>query len=281
VPASDYDPLADMEYVPGGVYISTVGSRCGGVTVTDGPRGDFFTSYMSHGGKALIGKPVTRVTSYNGQSVQVFEGTVLAAPTPPAGTGPVALAVVRELATQAPAVYRRLMLPPLVSPHLSAGTSPRRAWLSDAAIAKVFLGNDAPPRQRFAAGVQRFGPPLGPVTTLRDGWVAQAFANVVLERPRSGGPVRAAPIGRALLAAGLLKLPEDARSDEPPPSLPIAHVCGDQGCLTSYGPAQPSSVLPFVRGLLAGTLLFVITIIALVRLKRRSVASETTNENAA
>jgi len=281
VPANDYDPLADIEYVPGGIYINTVGSRCGGLTVTDGPRGDFFSSYLSHGGKALLGKPITRVTRYNRQSVQVFEGTVLAAPSPAPTTEPVTRAVVPELATQAPAIYRRLMLPSLSRPNLSASTSQRRAWLSDPAIAKVFLGSAASLPQGFDAGVQRFGAPLGPVTTLPNGWVAQPFANVVLERPRSGGPVRAAPIGRAILAAGLLKLPQDALSDEAPPPLQISHVCGDQGCLTAYGRAQPSSVLPFVRGLLAGALLFAITIIALVRLKRQSVALEVADENAA
>jgi O-antigen/teichoic acid export membrane protein len=281
VPANDYDPLADMEYVPGGIYINTVGSRCGGMTVTDRPRGNFFTSYMSHGGKALLGKPLTRVTGYNGQVFQIFEGVVLAAPSPAETAEPVALPILPELATRAPAIYRRLMLPSLSGPNLSASRSQRQAWLSDPAIAKVFLGTDASSPQGFDAGVQRFGLPLGPVTILPNGWVAQPFSDVVLERPRSGGPVRAAPIGRSILAAGLLKVPEDALSNEAPPPLPVSHVCGDQGCLTAYGPAQPSSVLPFIRGLLAGALLFAITIIAVLRLKRRSVALEAADENAA
>ena len=36
VPASPYDPVADVVDIAGGVYVNTVGSHCGGYTVTNG-----------------------------------------------------------------------------------------------------------------------------------------------------------------------------------------------------------------------------------------------------
>jgi 4-amino-4-deoxy-L-arabinose transferase-like glycosyltransferase len=271
VRASDYNPLADVEYVPGGVYINTVGSRCGGFTVTDSASGAFFTGYRSRGGKAILGKPVTRVTAFRGGSLQVFQGAVLAAP--PSGVTPppvVALGVVAQLAEQAPAVYRRYALPPVPTSGLSATRSQQRAWLSDPQIANVFLGGTGRSAQAFDAAVQRFGRPLGPVRVLADGWVAQAFAGVVLQRPASGGPVQAASVGSAALSAGLLKLPRSVLPDRRPPEFPSA-----------AGPTQRTSVLPFLGSLLAAVLLFATTVTVLGRRRRGRVAIEPVDESAA
>ena len=51
VPASPYDPMADVTDISGGVYVNTVGSHCGGYTVTDGPGGLFYSAYQARGGK--------------------------------------------------------------------------------------------------------------------------------------------------------------------------------------------------------------------------------------
>ena len=51
VPASPYDPTADLTDISGGVYVNTVSSDCGGYTVTNGKTGDFYSAYTDLGGK--------------------------------------------------------------------------------------------------------------------------------------------------------------------------------------------------------------------------------------
>jgi O-antigen/teichoic acid export membrane protein len=60
VPASPYDPLADAIDTADGVFVSTVGSHCGGYSVTNGPRGDFYAGYRALGGKGVVGDPLGR-----------------------------------------------------------------------------------------------------------------------------------------------------------------------------------------------------------------------------
>ena len=80
VPASSYDPVADVVDIPGGGYVNTVGSHCGGYTVTNGPHGSFYSAYQALGGKGLLGDPLSRVTAAGrGGYEQLVAGVVLAA----------------------------------------------------------------------------------------------------------------------------------------------------------------------------------------------------------
>ena len=75
VPTDPYDPLADVETVPGGDFVTTVGSRCGGYPVLDGRDAAFAAGWDALGGKAVVGPPIT--TSFatgDGRASQLFRG---------------------------------------------------------------------------------------------------------------------------------------------------------------------------------------------------------------
>jgi hypothetical protein len=234
VPASSYDPVADVVDISGGGYFNTVGSHCGGYTVTNGPHGSFYAAYQALGGKSLLGDPLSRVTAAGrGSYEQLVAGLVLAAG-PAAGRSARALPIVAMLAKRAPAAYRRAGLP---AARLHASAAERRGWLTNPSIRRAYLDGqrDSPPS--YAAAVRRFGEPLGPPAALPGGRVGQAFADVVLEVPGGGGSARAAAVTPAALAARVLTVPRPALAPQEPSALPDPFP---------PGPAQPTSALPFV-----------------------------------
>jgi 4-amino-4-deoxy-L-arabinose transferase-like glycosyltransferase len=185
-----------VERMAGGDFVVTEGSRCGGHPVVDA----FSTAWNDLGGKTFAGEPLTGSWRAGREGYQVFTGVVLTSN----GSGDVrALPLVAELARKDPAG-----VPPITG-----------AALNDKAIA--------------AAADPRLGEPLGPATTM-GGQVRQAFAGAVLERDAGSDRVRLAPIGPALLDAGLVKAPAAARQVDTPPPLPV-----------ETQPAQPTTVEPF------------------------------------
>jgi hypothetical protein len=83
VAASAYDPVADVVDISGGQYVNTVGSDCGGYTVTDGPHGSFYSAYQARGGKAVLGDPLSQVTAAGrGKYEQLLDSAVLVTSTP-------------------------------------------------------------------------------------------------------------------------------------------------------------------------------------------------------
>src|ERR1019366_8956959 len=134
VPASPYDPIADVVDISGGAYVNTVGSRCGGYTVANGSRGSFYSGYQAVGGKSMVGDPLSRVTgSGHGGHEQLFDGIVLAnqSATGPAVRG---VPIVAMLAKGSPAAYREAGLPPVL---LGATATERRDWLTNPSITRA------------------------------------------------------------------------------------------------------------------------------------------------
>jgi O-antigen/teichoic acid export membrane protein len=257
VPASPYDPVADLTDIVGGSYVNTVGSHCGGYTVTDGPAGLFYSAYRALGGKGVLGDPLSRVTgSGRGGHEQFFDGVVLA-DQPTTGLAVQALPIVAMLAKDSQAAYRQAGLPPVVTRGTAAGG---RNWLTNAAIAHAYLDGDVDSPAGYAAAVRRYGAPLGAPSALPGGGVRQAFADIVLEAPGRGGSVHAATVTPAALAAGVLSLPTRARDPQPPPPLPNPFPPGS---------AEPTSVEPFVLTLGAVLLLYGCAVATLVRRQRR------------
>ncbi|MFC5993594.1 ArnT family glycosyltransferase [Pseudonocardia hispaniensis] len=238
-PLDPYDPLADIEPVPGGVFVGTDTTRCGGFPVLDGPRGAFSTAWQTLGGKAVLGAPMSRSWTAAGTSYQVFTGAVLSLD----ATGRAsALPIVADLATADPAGYRAAGLPPV-----GGGRG-----LTDPAIAAAY-------RQEPMRAL--LGAPVGPVTPMPDGTVRQAFAGGVLERAADSDRVRLAPLGRLALQAGLARPDREAVDPVAAPPLP-----------SDLGPPQPTTVQPFVTALLAGLALYTglpVVLIELIRLGHR------------
>jgi O-antigen/teichoic acid export membrane protein len=257
VPASPYDPAADVTDIAGGIYVNTASSDCGGHTVTNGPGGSsFYSAYQARGGKAVLGDPLSQPAD-SGRSgrEQFFDGMVLAVS--PSGRPAVRpLPIVATLAKDSPAAYRRALLPPVYS-HASAAE--RRGWLANPAITHAYLGGKPMTQRSYAAAVQRYGEPLGPPVALPGNGISQAFADVVLEAPGRGGSVHAAAVTPIALAAGLLRVPAQARVPRSPPPLPNPFP---------PGPTQPTSVAPFVATLGAALLLYAGAVAVLARRRR-------------
>ena len=241
VPASPYDPVADVTDISGGVYVNTVGSHCGGYAVTDGPGGLFYSAYRARGGKELLGDPLSRPASGPGGREQFFDGMVLAV-SRPGSPAAGALPIVAMLARDSPAAYRRAALPP-VRPHASAAA--RRQWLTNPAIRRAYLDGTPLTDRGYAAAVRRYGEPLGPPAAVSGAWVRQAFADAVLEVPRRGGSVRTVAVTPVALAAGVLRIPPRALVPQSPPPLPYPDTSG---------PPEPTSAEPFALTL--GAVLF-------------------------
>jgi hypothetical protein len=98
---------------------------------------------------------------------------------------------------------------------------------------------------------------------MRGGTIGQAFADVVLEVPAGGGAVHAAPVTRAVLAAGLLSVPASARALRRPPPLPDPFALGRP---------EPTSAEPFAITLVMAVLLYGG---AVARIRSRSRAAVT------
>ena len=243
VPASPYDPVANVIDVSGGVYVNTAGSRCGGYTVTNGPQGLFYSAYQSHGGKQVLGDPLSRPGSGPDGRDQLFDGMVLAVSRP--GSSVVrALPVVATLAKDSPAAYRRAKLPP-VDLHANAAT--RRRWLTNPAIRRAYLDGNQLTDGSYAAAGQRYGEPLGPPVSVPGVGVRQAFADAVLQAPLRGGSVRTLAVTPVALTAGVLHLPARALVPQPPPPLPDPDP---------PGPPEPTSAETFAAALGATMLLY-------------------------
>jgi hypothetical protein len=251
VPVNPYDPDADLVDIVGGVYVNTVGTDCGGFTVTGG----FYSAYQALGGKGVVGDPLSRVTVSASGREQLFDGVVLADPR----SAVRALPIVARLAAAAPAAYRRAGLPPAYA-HSAADTAQRRHWLTNQAIASAYLAGKEDTPASYAAAVQRYGEPLGRPKVLPDGEVGQAFSDVVLEAPRKGGSAHAAAVVPTALAAGTLHVSATARGLQPRPPLPDP---------SPLGPPQPDTVEPFVLTLGAALLAYGGAIAAIARRQRR------------
>lgn len=260
VPASPYDPLADVTDIAGGVYVNTVSSACGGYTVTNSPGADFYSVYQAHGGKRILGDPLSRPTAFGpGRREQFFDGMVLAeSQSDPSAIRP--LPIVAMLATRAPAAYRRGHLPP-VRAHFTIAQEHR--WLTNASITRAWLGGKRMTATSYAAAVRRYGAPLGPAVALPGGMVGQAFADVVLEAPRAGGSVRAAAATTVAVKAGLLHVPAGARAPQRPPPLPDP---------LAPGPPAPASAEPFTVTFAVALALYATAVAILARRRRRGAS---------
>jgi hypothetical protein len=262
VPASPYDPVADVIDIADGVFVNAIGSDCGGYSVTDGTTGAFYSGYQALGGKDVVGDPLSRVTDQGGGwHEQFFDGAVLTSAAGSAEVHPVP--VVALMARRFPAAYRRADLPP-VTAGPRATTAERRGWLSNGLIRRAYLGGAADTLAAYAAAVRRYGVPLGPPKATARAGVSQAFANVVLTMPAPGASVRAAAVTPIALAAGALSLPPVARAPQIPPALPD---------IPALGPPEPTSVEPFAATLGAALTLFAgATAVVAFRQRRRREA---------
>lgn len=267
-PPDRYDPLTDVTPVPGGSFVVTEGSRCGGYRVVNGATGGFASGWTNVGGKALSGAPLTASWTSGGRTYQMFDGVVLVAD---GDRRTAALPIVEELAAAAPGAYRAAQLPP--PGQRSAARPPSDfkvlSLLTDPAIAATYLGTGSAGSARSAtpADVDRaralFGDPLGSPVRMPDGHIRQPFAGTVLEHAPGSSRVRAAPVGRLARSAGLLT--PTARSGVPEPPPPLA---------PDIGPREPATVVPFVRSLgaaLAAYVAVLATVLA-VRPRRRRPA---------
>ncbi|HEY6422183.1 MAG TPA: hypothetical protein VIY28_02825 [Pseudonocardiaceae bacterium] len=245
VPTDPYDPLADVETIPGGVFVTTTGSHCGGFPVLDGPQGSFSTGWDGLGGKAVVGPPLTTTFTTGTQPAsQLFRGALLTNDGP---AGVRAAQIVAALAATRPDSYQQAQFPPITRPKGGV-----LAQLTDPAIAAAYLRAPAgsTPTDAVAQARGRFGDPLGPATQMPDGTVRQAFAGGVFERPASSDVARLAPIGQLAIDAGLVTPPDSAGALVVPPPLPLADD-------DKRGPDQPTSVEPFVVSLLIGLALYI------------------------
>ena len=257
VAASPYDPAADFTDIAGGAFVNTVGSDCGGYTVTDTSSGNFYSAYQALGGKGLLGAPLSRVSAITGtEDEQLFDGAVLASQAS-TGSAVQALPIVSTLATRNPNAYRQAGLPPIATGTTSAGG---RSWLTNAAITRAYLGGSANTEAAYTAAVKRYGQPLGPPSVLAGGTVGQPFADVVLETSGPAGTVRAAAVTQAALHAGLLRASEFNEAPQAAPALPNPDA---------LGPAQPTSAKPFVMTLGVALVLYGLAVVITVRRRRR------------
>ena len=238
VDSDPYDALADVDPVKGGTFVNTVGSRCGGFPVVDGPTGAFAAGWESLGGKAITGPPMTKSWTQDGRSVQVFRGAVLTS----SGPTTAAMPVVANLASTHAAAYTAANLPPVTA---AAGAAPRAtaevlAQFTDPAIRAAYLGTAAanPTPEVVERARTLFGEPIGPATRMGDGVLRQAFANGVFER--TGQVAHLAGIGRLVIDAGIVGPPQVATTPDASPPL-----------VDDQDPDKPTDVKPFVTDLLA------------------------------
>jgi O-antigen/teichoic acid export membrane protein len=257
VPASPYDPVADIVDIADGVFVNVVGSHCGGYSVTNGATGAFYSAYRALGGKGFVGDPLSRVTGSGGaRHEQFFDGTVLASAAGRRKVHPVP--VVAMMARRFPAAYRRADLPP-VTTGARATTAERRGWLTNRPIERAYLDGATDTPAAYAAAVRRYGVPLGPPAATAGPGVSQAFANVVLEISKRGGSAHAADVTPIALTAGVFGLLRRAQAPQAPPSLPD---------IPPPGPPEPTSVEPFALTL-GGALALYGGMIVLAAARRR------------
>ncbi|SCL24195.1 Membrane protein involved in the export of O-antigen and teichoic acid [Micromonospora rhizosphaerae] len=268
VKPDQYEQSADLEPIHGGVFVHTVGSRCGGFSVKDDADGLFLREFGALGGKSVVGAPISRPWRQGDRAYQAFNGVLMESSPRAPGRLPAVRSVpaVAGLATQHPATYRRYQLPPIRYPDTARPpTSQVLGHLNDVRIARAYLG--VPLAEATDSDVARaldhLGSPLGPATTMPDGAVRQAFSAVIFERPAvAADVVRLAPVGRALDEARHV-VPASAAQPQAPPPLPAAPQA-----------RLPSTVAPLITSL-AGLLLAHLAVSAVLarprRLPRRTV----------
>ncbi len=244
VAASPYDPVADVTDIADGIYVNTVGSDCGGYTVTDGPRGAFYAAYQARGGKQVLGDPLSQPVDAGRARVEQFFAAMVLATSGSAGRAVHALPVVAMLAKDSPGAYRRALLPPVRS---GATAAERRRWLTNPSITRAYLDGEPLTLRSYAAAVRRYGEPLGPPAALSGAGVQQAFADVVLDVPAKGGSVHAVPVTAAVLRARVLTVPARARKLQHGPPLPNPYI---------PGPPEPTTAKPFALTLSAALLFY-------------------------
>jgi O-antigen/teichoic acid export membrane protein/4-amino-4-deoxy-L-arabinose transferase-like glycosyltransferase len=245
VPSDQYEPSADVERINGGLFVNTVGSRCGGYAVRNDANGLFYREYEAMGGKGVVGAPISGSWREGDRTVQAFNSAVLEAGQASAGHAPQVRArpAVAALAKDSPEIYARYQLPP-IRYHDTAPPAAKvvLARLDDVRIARAYLGvaPAAATSSDVARALDHVGAPLGPATRMPDGAVRQAFTKVVFERPPTAPDVvRLAPVGRAVAEATHL-VPPSASVPQRPPPFPL--------------PAPPrlrTDVMPFVWSLAA------------------------------
>ena len=240
-----HDALADTVDIPGGVFINTTGSHCGGFRVTNSPGSPLYTIFTATGGKAVLGPPrSTAFPTSSGTTEQLFDGGVLVASRPGLSIPQRGmLPVVADLAARAPARYAAAHLPLVV---VARPTAVRTAWLTDPYIRRAYLGSSRLSVASIARGRREFGVPLGPPHRVGGDVVAQAFAGAVLEHAPGSDDVHAADIASLLESTGVVVVPRAARQLLSPPALPPA---------IPIGSAAPTTVVPFLltlAGALAG-----------------------------
>jgi O-antigen/teichoic acid export membrane protein len=250
VTSDPYDPAVGVERFPGGNFVVTQGSRCGGFPVVDGRHGRFATAWARLGGKAVAGPPLTDSWGAD-RGFQAFAGGVLS----DSGGGDTETAVtmlpiVQLLAERAPAVYRQAGLPPATT---AAGTGNVDTLLTDRTIASFYRG---------PLGAL-LGSPLGPPAPMPGGTMGQAFPGGVLQHRLGSAEVRLAPVGQLALAAGIVVPAAAAATAVPVPALPQEEES-----------PQPTTVEPFVRTLAAALGFY--AIVSLAVLARDRVGSLTT-----
>lgn len=235
VPTDPYDALADVNPIKDGTFVVTVGSRCGGFPVVDGPTGAFSSGWESLGGKALLGPPLSKAWTAGGRTTQVFRGIVLDSD----GRTVTPLPIVAGAAAARPDLWARALLPPVTARPV--GDVSR--LVVDPAIRTAYFGTAAanPGPDVIAAARARYGDPLGPATTMPDNMLRQPFGNVVFERPAAAGPARAAALGRLALDAGVVAPPDGATTPDLPPPL-----------VRDEGRTEPTTVVPFLAALSLG-----------------------------
>ena len=213
--------VADLLRVNGGAFENVSGSACGGFAVLDAGGARFWSGYQGVGGKAVVGRPLSRPWQAGGQTMQAFDTMVLGSVPNPQGGLPLARPVplLTRLSRQDPELLevtgmpRATILPP-------RSIQERQRLLTEPRIARYYLRSELPAAARPAdwrLAEVRFGAPVSPPRRVTSGAVRQSFENVVIEVDGSGA-VRLAPLGA--LAAKADVVPPDALRRDPVPGLP-------------------------------------------------------------
>jgi len=213
--------VADLVRVNGGAFENVVGSACGGFAVLDGAGARFWTGYQGVGGKAVVGRPLSRPWQAGGLTMQAFDTMVLGSVPDPQGGPPLArpVALLTRLSRRDPRLLDVTGMPrATIAP--SRGIQERQRLLTEPRIAAYYLRSRQPAAARAAdwrLAQARFGAPVSLPRRSTGGVVRQSFENVVIEVD-IGGAVRLAPLGALAAKAGVV--PAEALSLDPVPGLP-------------------------------------------------------------
>jgi competence ComEA-like helix-hairpin-helix protein len=218
-----FDPIADIQPVPGGVFVNVEGSACGGYPVLDSPDGAFVSAFQALGGKPLLGRPLSRSWKEEGRAFQLFDTLALTS-RPAAGDArpPVApVKLVTLLSSRAPATLAAHALPPPERPPART-RSAASTLLTDPLIAEAYLGHDPAKATKadWDEARKRWGAPVGRPRLFPLSFLRQPFERVVFER-KVGDPSYGVRLARNLGQAALDEafVPASARELLPVPNL--------------------------------------------------------------